>query len=321
MAHWSSVHLMFCEGPHDAAFLNRLLKTQLGFTKTELKLSDLPYPISNVLQQSFKTRAADDLRLDLAKKFFLPDYLVAREAALVMVFNYGGSNRRANLSPFLENVFTLLGAPTFAGGGQPTSCPRFTYTVFADADALGLLGARDRVSADLATIGGFAWLNGVWTGFEDTRAVAQDSAFGPAAAYIWKRWEEDNGTLEDIVLECLSGDAGLQQTLQFLDTRFSWTPPVGATPKQVCAAAAKRLKAGFCVEGQREKPGMSLGVVLDQAELLSRETLERSATVRDCLTFLRAWLDPVPRAAASPIDAATSPHLPPEEGLVAGFAA
>lgn len=78
MASWTNIHLMFCEGPHDAAFLNRLLKKQVGYEKVELKLSELPYPISNVLQQSFKTRAADDLRLDLAKKFFLPDFLLAR---------------------------------------------------------------------------------------------------------------------------------------------------------------------------------------------------------------------------------------------------
>ena len=118
----------------------------------------------------------------------------------------------------------------------------------------------------------------------------QETAFGPTAAYIWKKWAEDNGTLEDIVLECLAGDAGLQKTLQFLDARFNWTPPAGATPQQVCASAAKRLKAVFCVEGQREKPGMSLGVVLDQASLLKPTAIAKSTAVQDCLTFLRAWL-------------------------------
>lgn len=290
MASWTNIHLMFCEGPHDAAFLNRLLKKQLGYTKVELKLSELPYPISNVLQQSFKTRAADDLRLDLAKKFFLPDFLVAREEALVMIFNYGGSNRQANMSPFLENVFALLSAPAFAGTDQPAEYPNYAYALFADADALGLVGARDQISTDLATIGGVAWLTGAWTGYNGTRAATQETSFGPAAAYIWKKWAEDNGTLEDIVLDCISGDEAFQQTLQFLDTRFNWNPPTGATPKEMCACAAKRLKAAFCVEGQREKPGMSLGVVLDQTNLLKNEAILKSAAVQDCLTFLRAWL-------------------------------
>lgn len=304
MEKWSNVHLMFCEGPHDAAFLNRLLKAQLDFTKIELKLSELPYPISNVIQQSFKTRASDDLRLDLSKKFFLPDYLVTRDRVLVMIFNYGGSNRKANMSPFLENVFTLLSAPAFAGTGQSASSAKFAYTIFADADAIGLVAARAKISADLAIIGGEAWLNGAWADFEGTKAATQQSAFGLTAAYIWKKWAEDNGTLEDHVLECLAGNAGLQQTLQFLDARFSWDPPAGATAAQVCASGAKRLKAAFCVEGQREKPGMSLGVVLDQTALLEPQVIAGSAAVQDCLTFLRAWLAPVQYVAEPSIELA-----------------
>lgn len=297
MAQWSNVHLMFCEGPHDAAFLNRLLKTELDFTKVSLKLSELPYPISNVIQQSFRTRASEDLRLDLAKKFFLPDYILKRDRVLVMVFNYGGSNRKGNMSPFLENVFALLGAPAFAGTEKPESSAEFAYTIFADADAIGLVAARAKISADLAIIGGEAWLNGPWADFEGTKAVTQESAFGLTAAYIWKKWAEDNGTLEDSVLECLADDAGLQQTMQFLDARFSWNLPAGATAEQVCASGARRLKAAFCVEGQHEKPGMSLGVVLDQTALLRPELIAGSAAVQDCLTFLRAWLASVPHVA------------------------
>ncbi|MGU7783073.1 hypothetical protein [Burkholderia sp. PU8-34] len=310
MTQWSNAHLMFCEGPHDAAFLNRMLKTQLGFSKAELKLSELPYPISNVLQQSFKIRVADDLRLDLAKKFFLPDYLLKCEDTLVMIFNYGGSNRKANMSPFLENVFALLNAPTFASAGQSASRPRLTYVLFADADARGLIGARAEVSADLATIGGSTWLTNDWRNFQDTAAVMQDSAFGPTAAYIWKKWAEDNGTLEDVVHECRSGHAGLQQTLEFLDARFSWAPAAGASPEQVCAMSAKRLKAAFCVEGQREKPGMSLGVVLDQTGLLEHEAIGGSATVRDFLAFLRTWLAPVQAAAVGLNETTSSTDLP-----------
>ncbi|WP_201446475.1 hypothetical protein [Burkholderia gladioli] len=310
MAQWSHAHLMFCEGPHDAAFLNRLLKTQLSFKKAELKLSELPYPVSDVLQQSFKTRAADDLRLDLAKKFFLPDYILERDEALVMIFNYGGSNRKANMSPFLEKIFTLLDAPTFVRPGQSANRAILSYVVFADADARGLIGTRTEVSADLAVIGDSPWLSNSWQTFRDTMAVMQDSAFGSAAAYIWKKSAEDNGTLEDVVHECRSGHPGLQQTLDFLDARFNWTPPAGATQEQECAIAAKRLKAAFCVEGQREKPGMSLGVVLDQTGLLEQAAVMGSAAVQDCLAFLGAWLEPVDATAVVPRDATGIADLP-----------
>lgn len=289
MTKWSNVHLLFCEGPHDAAFLNRLLKNHLGFKKIELKISELPYPIRDVLQQSFKTRAADDLRLDLAKKFFLPDFLVESDTTVAMVFNYGGSNRQVSMTSFLKNVFDLLDAPAFAGMDS-AECPKYAYALFADADMLGISGARALISKDLATIGDSAWLSSDWTALNHSTAVMQETAFGPTSAYIWKKSAEDNGTLEDIVLECLASNEGLQKTLQFLDERFNWNPPINASPKQVCASAVKRLKAAFCVEGQREKPGMSLGVVLDQTDLLRQEAIDNSLAVKDCLTFLKAWL-------------------------------
>ena len=290
MTQWTHVHLMFCEGPHDAAFLNRLLRKQLGFTQEKLKVSELPYPVSNVLQQSIRTLAADDLRLDLAKKFFLPDYLLTNQASLAMLFNYGGSNRKATMPPFLDNVFTLLGAPTFSGTNNPAERPGFTYTIFTDADTRGINGACRHISRDLATIGDAAWLGEEWTGFKGTQAVTQNTAFGPAAAYIWKKWGKDTGTLEDILWDCLSSQPGLLQTLEFLDARFDWKSSAGATPDQVCASAAKRLKAAFCVEGQHDKPGMSLGVILDQTELLNTARFDQSESVRDCVDFLSCWL-------------------------------
>lgn len=309
MSNWSDVHLMFCEGPHDAAFLNRLLKKKLDFAKAELKLSELPPPISNVLQQSVKTRAAEDLRLDLAKKFFLPDYLVERDKILVMIFNYGGSNRQISISQFLEKVFLLLNTPAFAAGGQPYGLPKFTFAVFADADSVGLEAVRGQISEDLKTIGGAAWLSGDWRIFKDTKAATQDTEFGSVAAYIWKKSDEDNGTLEDVVLECLCNDQGLQQTMNFLDKRFNWVAPADATPEAICAVSAKRLKAAFCVEGQRKKPGGSLAVVLDQTELLNKDCMDNSPAVKDCVKFLKSWIEIASHADDNDVNELAVPEL------------
>lgn len=298
MPHWSNAHLMFCEGPHDAAVLNRLLKTQLGFKQQPLKLSELPYPLSNVMQTSFKTRASEDLRLDLAKKFFLPDYVSARDSVLTLIFSYGGSNRQASMLPFLENVFALLEVTSFSGLEQMAARPAYAYTVFADADAMGESNVRALISNEFAKVGESSWLGSEWERVKGTKAASQATAFGPTAAYVWRKSAEDGGTLEDVVLECLDGDADLQKTLAHLDSRFDWSPPAGATAEQVCAGSAKRLKAAFCVEGQKEKPGGSLGVVLDQSKLLRPDAFKKSAAVQDCLSFLAEWLAPVPLTAA-----------------------
>lgn len=284
---WSDVHLMFCEGAHDAAFLNRLLKRLLGFKQAQLKLSELPYPIGNVLQQGFRTRAAEDLRFDMAKKFFLPDYALTREARLVLIFNYGGSNRARNMSPFLQDAFTLLKATAFSGGQQVP----LSYIIFADADVIGVQGAWHGVADDLQRVGGQVWLGQDWVPVEGvSNAAWQETVQGRVATYVWCQAEADRGTLEDLVLECLSGQEGFADTQSFVDRRFDWAPPPAASDEEVCALYAKRLKAAFCVEGQRSKPGGSLGVVLDQADLLTDEQLKASISVNNCVAFLRNWL-------------------------------
>lgn len=292
MPQWSTAQLVFCEGPHDAAFVNHLLKRELSFKQQQLKLSELPNPLADVLKRSFQHRASEDLRLDLAKKFFLPEYVLARDSTLVLVFSYGGSNRKASMQPFLEAVFTLLAVTSFSSLGQAAERPAYAYAIFADADARGELDTRKMISDEFAKVGEADWLSTAWVTVKTTKGASQATSFGPAAAYVWRKSKEDGGTLEDLVLECLDGDANLQKTLGYLDARFNWSPPAGAAAEQVCSRSAERLKAAFCVEGQREKPGGSLAVILGQSDLLGAEELKRSAAVQDCLAFLNEWLTP-----------------------------
>lgn len=291
MAQWSTTHLMFCEGPHDAAFVSRLLKLELGFKQLKLKLSELPYPLANVLKTSFQNRASEDLRLDLARKFFLPEYVFARESTLVLVFSYGGSNRAHSMLPFLDAVFTLLAVTGFSSIEQKAEPPAYAYTIFADADARGEVGTRQLIGNEFSKVGDASWLSTAWVQIKATKAASQATSFGPTAAYVWRKSSVDGGTLEDLVLECRVGDANLEKTLRYLDSRFDWSPPADAKAEQVCSQAAKRLKAAFCVEGQHEKPGGSLAVILGQCELPGPDELKRSEAVRDCVAFLNEWLN------------------------------
>lgn len=294
MPQWTTAHLIFCEGPHDAALLSYLLKKELSFKQKNLKISELPYPLGHVLKKGFLTRAAEDFRLDLAKKFFLPDYVLELETTLVLVFCYGGSNRKKSMEPFLDAVFTLLSTTGFSNLEKTPDRPEYTYTIFADADARGETSARNLISSDFANIEGTAWLSATWQPIEGSKGASQATQFGPTAAYVWRKSTEDKGTLEDLVLECLDGNDNLRKTLEYLDSRFDWSPPAGATAEQVCKHAANRLKAAFCVEGQRDKPGGSLAVILGQSELISTGNLESSAAVQDCLNFLTRWLELTP---------------------------
>lgn len=291
MTSFSHVHLLFCEGPHDAAFLSLMFKRLLGFKRVHLKISEIPYPFSNIFRQSMLTHSAEDLRLDLAKKFFLPDFLLEKDGILVMIFNSGGSTRRAeSIGVFLKDVFELLEVQESFSDSSDGVGPEIKFAIFADADSVGTSKVVEQIQRDLAVVGAREWLSENWAPFHGTRAVSQATPKGQVSAYIWRQWRDDIGTLEDVALECLDFGESINQTFEFLDQRFSWAPEDKAKPIHVCALAAKRLKAALCIEGQREKPGGSLSVVLDQANLISGESLVKSQSVQDCVSFLRQWV-------------------------------
>lgn len=280
MAEYDQMHLMFCEGPHDAAFVGRLLTKILDFKKMQLNLNRIPYPIGSVLVQSMKTRAAEDLRLDLAKKFFLPDYCLSLDRVLVFIFNYGGANRPQSIPSFLKPVFDLLQEPWFS----KTPVAPLSYVIFADADEAGSDAARRSISSDLGVIGEHAWLNHDWNRFSEfDHAAEQETRFGRVAACIWRARDKDAGTLEDILLDCLVDDSSFDKSRQFADSHFSW-------PGLSVANTAKRAKAAICIEGQGEKPGSSMAVMIDQSKMLSHERLISSASAQSYVGFLKKWL-------------------------------
>lgn len=291
MANFSHVHLLFCEGPHDAAFLSLIFKRLIDFKRVQLKISEVPYPFSNIFRQSMLTHSAEDLRLDLAKKFFLPDFLLEKDGVLVMIFNSGGSSRRADsIGKFLIDVFDLLDVEDSFNDASDGIGPKISFAIFADADSVGTSKVVEQIQLEFAVIGARDWLNKKWAPYHGTRAVSQETKRGLVSAYIWRRWRDDVGTLEDVALECLEFGESINQTFEFLDQRFSWVPSAQAKPIHICALAAKRLKAALCIEGQREKPGGSLSVVLDQANLISEESLLKSQSVQDCVSFLKKWV-------------------------------
>ncbi|WP_273660409.1 hypothetical protein [Pseudomonas aeruginosa] len=292
MASFSEVFLFFCEGPHDSAFLSLLLRKALGVDRQNLVVSDLPYPFSNIIKKSMESRAAEDLRLDLAKKFFLPDFVHARGEKLILIFNSGGKNRRVeSMLPFLESIFDLLSVgSTFGGGEGGRTVPSVRCSIFVDADSDGTSVALSEISRDFALICEQDWVSQAWQDSDGGRFYTQSTAFGEVSAHIWRKWEEDGGTLEDILIECFEGSGTVQSTQECLDRRFSWEPSEPQNPKNVSATAAKRLKATLCIEGQRKKPGGSLSVVLDQAGLLTEESMARSRSIAACLRHLKSWM-------------------------------
>lgn len=270
--------LIFCEGPHDAAFTRLTFEKIFNYQRKTLCFSEFPYPFNAIFKKSVQDHVADDLRLDMARKFFLPDHVLKKDNKLLLIFNYGGSNRKASVTPFLERLLVLhRSGQAFSGNSKATE---INFLFMADADSIGSQRALAQISSDFSSISEAPWITDEWQKTNNTDGYSQGTNTN-IYAYIWKHSAHDSGTLENLIEECID----LAPFLAAVDTHFQWDI-VNPDRKRATAEQAKRTKAALSLMGQRSKPGSSMSVIVDQGGLLTAERLVSSQAVRALINFL-----------------------------------
>jgi hypothetical protein len=97
--------LVFCEGPHDVAFCRLMFKYCFDMNQISWKFSEYPAPFNQLFKTSMENHAAQDMSLDMAHKFFLPDRTLYNDdrKLLVLLFNTGGKGKTDNPKKFLKD--------------------------------------------------------------------------------------------------------------------------------------------------------------------------------------------------------------------------
>lgn len=89
--------IIFCEGSHDVAFCKLVFRKLLKSEHFEHKFSSFPAPLNDLFKASLEKHLLQDMSLDMAHKFFLPDAVLKlkKESVewLVLLFNCGGKDR------------------------------------------------------------------------------------------------------------------------------------------------------------------------------------------------------------------------------------
>lgn len=268
--------VVFCEGAHDVSFISQVFKHCLGFKRnTSLKLAEFPAPFNQLFQASVKHRAVDDLSLDMARKFFLPDQVLCKDRQWVLLFNSGGDSKTDMLKAFLADLLPLIRrANVFAEEAVTAVDYLFTY----DADESGVKNRVDKVRKAFATVDGEIFVEGEFEASKSEHGYINKDK----AVFVWGE-DTQRGTLEDWLIPMYrqKHQDNLNTAFTTLDTMFEWGDGV--------AKKSKRSKAAITLLGQKKKPGGSMAVVLDQAKLLGSKDFNQAAPVQDFVQFLNEF--------------------------------
>lgn len=264
-----SVTIAFCEGPHDAAFVRMVLRHLNGFSVSKLKFSEMPAPFDRLFSNAVKNHAAEDMALDMAHKFFLPDSVLNKENNYIFLYNAGGKNQYEKIRTLLSDYLPMLeNAKTFATEGQKIASS-IKYLFLYDSDADGLSNISKKLIAEFSQIDGRDFIANSWQATLTDFALVQTNKM----LFVWGA-TPDRGTLEDILMPMFKNTSDKFDAVEsMVNEHFTWD--VGnASSERAVAELEKRNKAVLTTLGQRDKPGSSLNVILEQSGKINLSTLE-----------------------------------------------
>jgi hypothetical protein len=280
--------LAFCEGPHDVAFVRRVLRQSVGFERVEWRFSEFPAPFNSLFKASMNRHAARDLSLDMAHKFYLPDHVLQRGDHIALLFNAGGKTKWEQIREFLGEYSDLLDQARVFPGDARSVVTRSLVLFLHDADSDGAETIRDAVRQQFSKLGDRDWMTVEWEvdASNGVAATAQD-----IGSYVWCG-EDGLGTLEDLLIPIhrVSDAERTGKAEQCLDQLFEWETDHQDAKRRI-AERARRHKGVITLLGQRKKPGMSQHVVIGQTQTMKDADFIGDSRVAAFASFMTRFLD------------------------------
>lgn len=267
------VCMIFTEGPHDVAFVRKVLKIFLNAEeKTKIKISDFPKPLDSIFEGYVKNREMQDLSLDMVQKFFLPDRIFERENYFIMLFYTGGKDNIEHVKSFISEFnFTLKYKPDVKLGFDGVN-----YLFINDADEDNYVDVIKNMKEMYFPI--------VDDDTGDKYLTEEDVNF-----YVW-HGENGKGTLENILIGLLksSNERLFSESETYVKNNFENLK----SPENV-SVQAKQYKAILTCAGQGKSSGASLNSILvrDNFDLIKVDVFKNSEFVKSFADFLISVLN------------------------------
>lgn len=280
--------LIFCEGPHDSAYVRMVLKKLMYYTVEKLKFTEMPSPFHRLFDTAVKNHAAQDMSLDMAHKFFLPDTVLRKDNNIIFLFNCGGKHQHDKVRSLLSSYIPLFEqAVTFAQDAKEIT-KTFKYLFLYDSDAEGITTILDSLNREYQKIDDNDFIDGSWkTTKSSFGRIAKDKA-----VFVWGASPE-KGTLEDILMPMfdfeLENKEIVERAKASILEMFTWETAHTEVARAV-AESEKYQKAVLTTIGQRKKPGSSLNVILEQSGLISDAALNSCKITAEFVEFMKEFM-------------------------------
>jgi hypothetical protein len=290
---------VLCEGPHDVAFITKILKT-IGFKSNEnIKIGDYPEPINGLLISEVKKTNVGELNLQEVRQALLPSNTLQRGDDYLFLYSMGGDSKiLSNSQPMLRKFISFI--PKEEGGFDEALSKggRLSMLFFLDADDKG-------ISTRIIELNNEIHKNFNVKPFENHKTTVDFNGI-KLGAFVFTGLDNNTGKLEDILMplmekdnEKIFGNAEIYLNEHFDDARLF---PMKLredeegiiyeerSERQKDKLKYDELKSRIGIVGQLQKSGSNNVVCIGQTDYLTLEKIHTNAKCQEIIDFVEGFI-------------------------------
>jgi|UPI000591A53A hypothetical protein len=285
----------FCEGPHDVAFLYKILKSE-GYVSHNKKLGEYPAPINNFLVNEATHSSLEEVNLQSATQRLLPAEVMrkADPERLIFLYALGGDSRsaeRLRILRFLQDSFAISDPDALFPGEEHNAAAIY----FFDADEAGIQARFDIINRELTEL---------WD--EPTPLLSPEDLIAEVnglqvGGFIFSANEQNTGKLEDALLPLmrLENEAIFDAAQAFLDEHYNadrckklrWRPDTETQVMQETRSSRRlkydRNKSIIGIVGQLQQSGKGNGPIIRDTDFINLQKLQNHVVCQAIVRFIR----------------------------------
>lgn len=270
------VKIVMCEGPHDTAFVSRVLRV-MGCGNDKTRIGEFPDYLTKFLKKQYTPDVETYPIYDVRGKTITPNYgLNYKDEVLFLLYNMGGDSKKGNrhkmVSYFLNLFNTEMAGPAKLGFEL-----HFVYEF--DADKVGREKRVEKLNNEIRElIPGFPGVvHGEYCNYGNI-------TWG---AYIFSAPDSDRGKLEDMVLPMMREDnedvfADIEQVA---DKREAYKL-YQTHKKKMDDDRWDKDKAMIGMAGQLNKFGSGNAAIIEQSCLITNEQIAVNKSCQEIGAYL-----------------------------------
>lgn len=268
----TQIMAILCEGPHDVAFIVKILKT-IGFKSNEgTKLADFPFPMSDMLKNEVAKSNVEELKFTEIRQILIPANTLKKDDIYLFLYALGGDSRKDLRGKILKQFVVFL-----PNEGEIQTLPSGTIlsiAYFFDADKNGIEDRIQQVNLEIAeVIENFSFNHNA-----ETKAM-NGLQLG---CYIFSKEAENTGKLEDMILPLMKqgNEKIFDNAKVYLDDNY-----VKSRAKDF-----EIQKATIGVAGQLQKSGSTNTVIIAQSDFITEEKILADAKCKEIISFFESLI-------------------------------